>query len=171
METTPNSPKKKMSTGKKVLIGLGILVLIGIIGNLLDKKGSPASINAEANANLTQAQKDSIEKVKLEEIKKNTITAKQLIAEYEANEVSADNTFKGKTFYVAGTVVDIKKDILGKIYVILDGENIIRRVQCYFEDAETAGKMSKGMNVTFKGKCSGLMMNVLMKDCQLVSAE
>jgi hypothetical protein len=171
METTPNSPKKKMSTGKKVLIGLGILVLIGIIGNLLDKKGSQASINAEATANLTQAQKDSIEKVKLEEIKKNTITAKQLIAEYEANEVSADNTFKGKTFYVAGTVLDIKKDILGKIYVTLDGGNIVRRVQCYFEDAETAGKMSKGMNVTFKGKCSGLMMNVLMKDCQLIAAE
>jgi len=169
METTPNSPKK-MSTGKKVLIGFGILVLIGLIGSLLDKKDPQASINAEANANLTQAQKDSIEKVKLEEIKKNTITATQLIAEYEANEVSADNTFKGKTFYVAGTVLDIKKDILGKIYVILDGGNIIRRVQCYFEDAETAGKMSKGMEVTFKGKCSGLMMNVVMKECELISA-
>jgi hypothetical protein len=169
METTPNSPKK-MSTGKKVLIGLGILVVIGLIGNALGKKDSQASINGEANANLTQAQKDSIEKAKLEEIKKNTITATQLIAEYEANEVSADNTFKGKTFYVAGTVLDIKKDVLGKIYVILDGGNIVRRVQCYFEDAETAGKMSKGMEVTFKGTCSGLMMNVLMKDCQLVSA-
>jgi hypothetical protein len=168
METTPNSPKK-MSTGKKVLIGLGVLVLLGGIGNLLGKKDSQAAIASEAN--LTQAQKDSMAKSQLEEIKKNTITATQLIAQYEANEVSADNTFKGKTFYVSGTVLDIKKDIMGKIYVILDGGNIVRRVQCFFEDAETAGKMSKGMEVTFKGKCSGLMMNVLMKDCQLVSAE
>ncbi|OQP46835.1 hypothetical protein A4H97_04750 [Niastella yeongjuensis] len=171
MESTSESPKKKMSTGKKVLIGFGILVLIGLIGSQLDKKGSTDSINSEANTALTPAQKDSLEKAKQEEIKKNTISAKQLVAEYEANEVSADNAFKGKTFYVTGTVADIKKDIVNKIYVILEGENIIRRVQCYFDDAETAGKLSKGMSVTFKGKCSGLMMNVLMKDCELVAAE
>lgn len=169
METTPNSPKKKMSIGQKILIGVGILVLIGIIGNALDKdKGKENTLKSEAN--LTQAQKDSIAKAELEEIKKNTITASQLVAQYEANEVSADNTFKGKTFYVSGTVVDIKKDVLNHIYVTLKTDNIIRKVQCYFEDAETAAKLSKDMQVTFMGRCDGLMMNVLMKDCKLVAA-
>jgi hypothetical protein len=168
METT-SSPKKKMSTGKKVLIGVGILVLIGIIGSQLDKSKAATS-SAQSDATLTQAQKDSIAKAEQEEIKKNTISAKQLIAEYEANEVAADNNFKGKTFYVAGTVADIGKDVLGHIYVTLNSNNIIRKVQCYFEDAETAAKLSKDMQVTFKGKCHGLMMNVLMKDCTLISA-
>jgi len=167
MEATSTSPKKKMTTGQKVLIGVGILVLIGIIGSQLDKKKGANSLKSDAQ--LTQAQKDSIAKAEQEEIKKNTITASQLVAEYEANEVSADNNFKGKTFYVSGTVVDIKKDVLNHIYVILKSDNIIRRVQCYFEDAETAAKLSKDMNVTFMGKCDGLMMNVLMKDCKLVA--
>jgi len=157
-----------MTTGQKVLIGVGILVLIGIIGSQLDKSKA-ANSPLKSDAQLTQAQKDSIAKAEQEEIKKNTITASQLVAEYEANEVSADNTFKGKTFYVSGTVVDIKKDVLNHIYVTLKSDNIIRRVQCYFEDAETAAKLSKNMNVTFMGKCDGLMMNVLMKDCKLVA--
>jgi hypothetical protein len=167
METTPNSPKK-MSTGKKVLIGAGILVLIGIIGSQLDK--SKANSPLQSDAQLTQAQKDSIAKAEQEEIKKNTITASQLVAEYEANEVSADNNFKGKTFYVSGTVADIGKDVLNHIYVTLNSDNIIRKVQCYFEDAETAAKLNKGDKVTFKGTCKGLMMNVLMKDCTLLPA-
>lgn len=171
METTPNSPKKKMSTGKKVLIGVGILILIGAIGSMMDKDKDRNTLKSETpTAELTQAQKDSIAKAEQEEIKKNTITSTQLIAEYEANEVSADNNFKGKTFYVAGTVADIKKDVLGHIYVILSTDNIVRRVQCYFEDAETAAKLGKGMQVTFLGRCEGLMMNVLMKDCKLVAA-
>lgn len=172
MEITPDSPKKKMSMGKKILIGAGILVLIGVIGSQLDKSNKAnASLKTEANTDLTQAQKDSIAKVELEEIKKNTITAKQLIAEYVANEVSADNNFKGKTFYVSGTITDVKKDIMGKIYVTLHGDDLIRKVQCFFEDAETAAKLSKGMEVTFMGNCKGLMMNVLMKDCKLISAK
>ena len=157
-----------MTTGQKILIGAGILVLIGIIGRQLDKSKETNS-PLKSDVQLTQAQKDSIAKAEQEEIKKNTITASQLIAEYEANEVSADANFKGKTFYVSGTVVDIKKDVLNHIYVTLKTDNIIRKVQCYFEDAETAGKLSKDMTVTFMGKCDGLMMNVLMKDCKLIA--
>ncbi|WP_369411580.1 OB-fold protein [Longitalea luteola] len=140
------------------------------MGNLLDKDKNKEANALKSDANLTQAQKDSIAKAEQEEIKKNTITANQLIAQYKANEVSADNTFKGKTFNVSGKVADIKKDVLNHIYVTLHSDNIIRKVQCYFEDAETAAKLSKDMQVTFMGRCDGLMMNVLMKDCKLVAS-
>jgi hypothetical protein len=45
---------------------------------------------------------------------------------------------------------------------------MFREVQCYFDDKTTASQLEKGMRVTFFGKCDGLMMNVLMKDCKLV---
>ena len=178
MTTTPVQPKKKMSLGKKVLIGFGVLFLIGLIGSQLDAKEGPKDKDktgpaTEKDAALTQAQKDSISKAEkakeLEEIKKSTFTAKQLMDEYEANEVSADNNFKGKTFYVSGKIKDIKKDVLNHIYVTLDAGGLVRQVQCYVEDAETASKLTKGLQVTFKGTCDGLMINVLMKDCVLVS--
>ncbi|NII28758.1 hypothetical protein HB364_26995 [Pseudoflavitalea sp. X16] len=155
----------------KILIGVGILVLIGVIGAQLDDKKETASIASSATAELTQAQKDSVKKAEEEAIKKNTITAKQLTAAYADNEVSADNNYKDKSFYVSGTITDIKKDILDNIYVTLEGNEMFRQVQCYFEDKETAGKLQKGMKATFQGKCDGLMINVLMKDCVLYKAE
>ncbi|MFA6056648.1 MAG: hypothetical protein WC756_00510 [Taibaiella sp.] len=121
---------------------------------------------------ITQEQKDSLIKIEreaqAEEIKKNTISASDLTATYEANEVAADDNFKGKTFYVSGIVTDIKKDILDDIYVILKGDDMFRDVQCFFENKEIAAQMQKGMKVTFKGRCNGLMINVLMRDCEFV---
>ena len=121
---------------------------------------------------LTQSQQDSVATVQkareLEEIKNNIISAPDLTATYEANEVNADNNLKGKTFYVRGIVTDIKKDITDDIYVTLAGDEMFRQVQCYFNDNETAAQLHKGMEVTFKGTCDGLMMNVRMKDCVLV---
>ena len=137
-----------------------------------------ASASATENVKLemkqgpTQAQQDSLVKEEKEralaEIKRNTISAQDLTAAYEANEVAADEKFKDRTLYVSGIITDIKKDILGDIYVTLRGDGMFREVQCFFEDKETAAQMQKGMKVTFKGKCDGLMMNVLMKDCTLV---
>jgi hypothetical protein len=173
--------KKERTRKKSGLIYGGLTILFFILfGVSTDtKKASTSNDTAQTTATtepsvpeVTQAQKDSIAKVEkekeLEEIKKNTISAKDLTATYEANEVNADNNLKGKTFYVTGTVSDIKKDIMDDIYVTLEGNEMFRQVQCYFDDKETAGKLQKGMKVTFKGKCDGLMMNVLMKDCVLV---
>jgi hypothetical protein len=65
-------------------------------------------------------------------------------------------------------IEEIKKDIVDDIYVTLKGSDGLRQVQCYFDNKEIAAKLQKGMNVVFKGKCDGLMMNVIMKDCELV---
>ena len=172
--------KKERTRKKSSLVYGGLTVLFFILFGVASdrKKGNSSNNNAteQTAANETtgptQAQKDSIAKdekeKELAEIKKNTISAPDLTATYEANEVAADNNFKGKTFYVSGTITDIKKDIMDDIYVTLKGDEMFRQVQCFFEDKETAGQMRKGMKVTFKGKCDGLMINVLMKDCVLV---
>jgi len=121
---------------------------------------------------LTQAQKDSllaIEKQKeIEARENNTISARNLYRQYEANEVSADNNFKGKKFYVEGVVEDISKDILDEIFVRLKTGEIIGSVQCYLNDADAAAQLQKGQRITVYGTCEGVMMNVMMKNCDLV---
>lgn len=97
-----------------------------------------------------------------------TISAIDLVKEYQNNEVRADEKFKGKNFYVEGIVGDIKKDILNNIYVTLKGNEMFSEVQCYFDDKAAASHLEKGMRITFLGKCDGLMMNVMMKNCKLV---
>ena len=98
-----------------------------------------------------------------------TVSAVRLYADYDSNEVAADQKYKGKTLLVSGTVNDIGKDIMGTMYVTLVGHGVIGQVQCFFAKShagELAG-LSKGMSVSVKGRCDGKMMNVMMKGCTL----
>jgi hypothetical protein len=174
-----NEPTRKRSG---LIYGSGLLVSSLLLGFVSESKQLTSSVSNESNnsraANvevsvpaLTQQQLDSVEKenanIVYQERKENTITAPKLTASYEENEVKADENFKGKTFFVEGTILEIKKDIMDEIYVILQGDKMFRNVQCYFDDTSTASQLQKGMRVTFQGTCNGLMMNVLMKNCVL----
>lgn len=176
-----NEPTKKRSG---MIYGISLVASFILFGVTSDgKKSSNNSSSTTENAArtekveepkivLTQLQLDSIENEKTQAIIKEredqTIKAPNLTASYDENEVKADENFKGKTFFVEGTVRDIKKDILDDIYVILEGDQMFRDVQCFFDDKNTASQLQKGMRVTFQGKCDGLMMNVLMKNCVFV---
>ena len=181
-----NEPTKKRSG---MIYGIGLVASFILFGIFTDGKKSTSSTSKETNNSttateettapttpsapaLTQQQLDSIEnekaKIAYKEREDQTIKASNLTASYEENEVKADENFKGKTFFVEGTVRDIKKDIMDDIYVILEGDQMFRDVQCFFDDKNTASQLQKGMRVTFQGKCDGLMMNVLMKNCVLV---
>ena len=61
------------------------------------------------------------------------ITATDLHAAYTANEIAADQKYKGKTLRVSGEIADIGKDILATPYVVLDrARHEINRVQFMF---------------------------------------
>lgn len=176
-----NEPTKKRS---RIIYGITLIASFILFGVTSDEKNAGNSSRVSSNNSnstekkeenkpvLTQIQLDSIDREKAkQEIKERedqTITAVNLSARYEENEVKADGNFKGRIFFVEGTVRDIKKDIMDNIYVILEGDQILRDVQCFFDDQNTASQLQKGMRVTFQGKCDGLMMNVLMKNCVLV---
>jgi 6-phosphogluconate dehydrogenase (decarboxylating) len=164
------TPKPKMSTGKKILIGVGILIGIGIIGAAMDDGKANKEIASAPAENKTSEAPAQDAQAAQEEIKKNTITANQLVDAYEANEVSADNQYKDKTVYVSGKVGDIAKDVLDNIYIILKtGDMEVNNVQCYFDDADAAAKLTKGSKITLKGTCKGkVILNVVVEDCELV---
>lgn len=161
------------------LISASALALFAFIafGSMDDDKPETsneptASEKIQADESLTQAQKDSllvVERHKEIETRENqTVSAKDLYYTYQQNEVSADNNFKDKWFYVEGVIDDIKKDIMDEIYVTLKTGEIIGSVQCFLDDADVASQLQKGQKITVYGQCSGLMMNVLMKDCKVV---
>jgi hypothetical protein len=170
---------QSISKGWKITVVV-IIALIAIANFGKDDKNSFSNQNVVTNKEpekepakeLTQAQKDSIAAVEranlIEERKNMTISAAQLIQAYTDNEVSADNNLKGEKFYVEGIIDNIGKDILGSIYVTLKSGDIIRSVQCYIDDQEKVAELRKGQKITVFGKCDGMMMNVLMKNCKLV---
>lgn len=99
------------------------------------------------------------------------VSASHLIAEYKANEVAADERYKGRLLAVSGTVDTIGKDILDSMYVTLSsGEQYsITTVQCFFDDSSKSqlSGLSKGQQVTIVGVCDGKFGNVSLKDSEL----
>ena len=98
-----------------------------------------------------------------------TVSAAELYAEYKANEVAADQRYKGRVVAVSGVVDNIGKGIMGTMYVALDTGEMVGSVQCMFgkEHANSLAGLSKGQSVTIQGKCTGKMMNVLLDGCAL----
>lgn len=98
-----------------------------------------------------------------------TMSANQLCSDYNANEVSADNKYKGKVLEVNGVVEEIRKDFLDNIIVELKGSEFLSNVDCAFgDDKSSTANLSKGQKVTIIGKCDGfLMKSVQLKKCRI----
>ncbi len=100
------------------------------------------------------------------------VTATKLLADYKANEVAADATYKTKLIEVKGTVSTIGKDILDAPYIALtNGEPYsIESVQCMFAktDEPQLATVTKGQSITLQGRVSGKLGNVLVRECKIV---
>lgn len=88
------------------------------------------------------------------------VSARELVSAYTTNEVAADNAYKGKVYRISGVVSSIGKDILDHPFVTLKSSDVIREVQCTFDNAGRLGTLSPGARVTIRGRVTGLMMNV-----------
>lgn len=98
------------------------------------------------------------------------LSAIDLMREYEANEIAADLKYRGKVVILDGTVKLRGMDVLDKIYVTYDLGNLVSSVQCYF-DASQAHRISNvalGQYIRIKGVVDRKMINVMVRDCNIV---
>lgn len=162
-------PPKKKKAGKIVLAVIGAIVVLAIVGNMFGSKedsGNTTAANAGANASSSAAKE---EKPKEETIK---ISAVDILAEYEANEVAATEKYKGKMLEISGIIDDFGKDILDKTYLtISDGKEFsTNAVQFYFDDSEVSkvAELKKGDSVVIVGRCGDFnVFNLSVKNCKL----
>jgi hypothetical protein len=77
------------------------------------------------------------------------VDAHTYASDYEANEIAADNKYKGKKFLLIGKINSINKDIGGKGYLSLRGPGMFQDVQARLSDIGLAGaaELKKGMTV------------------------
>lgn len=134
-----------------------VLILFIILGSGSSNKSTN---NTQASQNNTVQQEQYIK-----------ITASELLSEYKANQVAADDKYKNKTIEVSGTINTIGKDILDTPYVSLVGSlDVFTSIQCMFEKSEQSQlvNLQKDTKVILRGKVSGYMMNVLLNNCSIV---
>jgi hypothetical protein len=98
-----------------------------------------------------------------------SVTADQLVSDYEANEVAADEKYKEKVIEVSGYVDSIGKDITDTMYVTLEtGEEFsLVHPQLFFSDTHEAevAELKKGDPLTVRCRCDGKFMNVHLTSC------
>lgn len=88
----------------------------------------------------------------------------KLISAYDANEMRADELYKGDLLRVAGIVADIRSsDIAGNPYVLIKSPEIFAPViKCVFKDSNRLLKYSEGDKITVIGICTGLTVDGLV---------
>ena len=103
------------------------------------------------------------------------VTAKQLLDDYEANAIRAQQLYEGKVIIVAGVVDSIGEDLLGDPFVSLTfgSEFSFRRVQCFFADShrDELATLSKGDIVALQGRGDGFLVNALVRGCRVVAVQ
>ncbi len=155
-------------------IGIGFAVLIGvpIIIAIVSIIANPSEYGNEPVLEMTQAQKDSVKisdlTGEIEKRNKYTWDASSVVAYYEKNEIKADEDLKGKYISVVGKITTVGKDIMGDPYIALGTQNFMRSVQFSFETTEGLSNLSVGDVITIRGKCDGLLGNVLFSDSELL---
>lgn len=149
---------------------LGILILFFLIGSYNEGEKAIESARTQSESKENTAESSPQEESKPATPASIKVDAKKLNADYEANEVSADQQYKGKIVEVSGTIKDIGKDILDDPYVSLESGNVIFTVQCMFDksDSNQLASLTKAQKITLSGKVSGKLGNIIIKDCKIL---
>ena len=143
----------------KIITGFLILFIFGAFISAIDDGTGNSSSRPTTSSSTSPTVEEKIESIK--------VTARDLFAEYEANEIAADEKYKKKVLEVSGTIEDIGKDILDSMYVSLKTAAIFGSVQCMLEDSEQskASTLQKGASIVVEGRNDGKLGNVILRDC------
>lgn len=96
------------------------------------------------------------------------VTAKQLLADYQENEIAADAKYKGQALRVNGKVTRISKDIFDAPLVDLATSNEFMPVYATFTNEGALAELKRGQQVTVRCRSKGVSMaHPLLEDCVL----
>lgn len=97
----------------------------------------------------------------------NAIDAMDVWRAYDANEVAADNAFKGKTVVVRGVIANISKDIADDVIVHLRSPNDVMPTSAYVRESEKgkAAGLTKRQGVLLTCTGAGLVLVPVLRDC------
>lgn len=128
---------------------LGLLLVIGLAGLII-----------------WNLPKTSIEN-KASEI---TIAAAEISKVFNENEKAANTRFIDKIVAIEGTIEDVSTDENGATVFLLQGIDMTSGVLCTLDGSQTEKAKTKkaGDTVKLKGKCTGMLMDVVLNKCYLL---
>ncbi|HZH44276.1 MAG TPA: hypothetical protein VEY50_09365 [Lysobacter sp.] len=96
------------------------------------------------------------------------VTAAELFASYEANEVAADSQYKGKTLEITGKVAGIDSGMGDEPVVQLESSNMFQHVQARGLSKDVAASLAKGSKITLVCEGAGEVIgSPMLDDCRV----
>jgi hypothetical protein len=95
-----------------------------------------------------------------------TLDSKKLFNEFDQDEDSANKKYLGKVVSVYGKIADKAVDSKGTFSLILEGGDMAG-VGCQFDKSvlKDVQNLRTGQVIKVKGKCTGMLMDVVLVDC------
>ncbi len=135
----------------KKLLGIGLLLaLVGLgVGYFTYNKPHQNMEKAEADV---------------------SIQAPELFSAFESDEGSANEKYLDKVIQVTGTVKEVSTDEEGNVSLTLESGSDLFGVICQLDNLTEHEKtdFQPGEQVTLKGKCTGMLMDVVLVRCVVV---
>jgi hypothetical protein len=97
------------------------------------------------------------------------ITSTVLQKEFEENEKTASGKYVNKILEVTGNIVSITPSDSANTNVSLKTGSDMSSVICAFHSTDGTLKLKTGEEITLRGECSGFLMDVLLKNCSVIT--
>ena len=96
-----------------------------------------------------------------------SVEAASLFSEFEQNEDQANEKYLNKVLSVNGTIASIAPADSQGVAITLEAASEMSGVSCQLADAQQAASLKKGDQVLVKGRCTGMLMDVVLVNCTL----
>lgn len=97
------------------------------------------------------------------------MSADSLLAQFTANEKTADSLYLNQAIEVTGRVQAVDTNSDGKVTVLFETQDPMAGVFCTLKAKRT--QVTAGSKAMIKGFCSGMTTDVVMTDCVLINNE
>jgi hypothetical protein len=95
------------------------------------------------------------------------LTAHELYTLYQKNEQVADSLYNGQTLQISGNVIRTQMNNKGQAVIYLDA-GADQTIACTLSEEPDRLPMT-GDHIKVKGLCAGLLFDVILKNCVIVS--
>jgi hypothetical protein len=160
-QTQTSAQQKPKKSRKKLWIIIGIAVVVIIVIAAGAGKKQQAEHQTPAQTTTTAPAQD------VPKSPDYTMTIDQLWAEYDANELAANQKYKGKIILLSGIAGDVGTELLGREYVFVKGAGNLASAQCVMNNNGQAASVVKGQPITVQGSCNGKMGWILLENCEI----
>jgi hypothetical protein len=145
-------------------------LVVGLVGCGSDTPHSQPSIVVKTSTPVipSHQQEDTTEMPTIK------TTAKEIVEEFNNNEIVAEMKYKGKFAQVNGIISGIGLDSFGDPFIDLDtGKGRMTRLHCRVveSDKSKAAEAKKGAAATVVGQATGSVLGVNLDKCRVVSIE